>query len=377
MAAGAAAAGMTAGKFAAQLGAQVGADAVSKTTNTLIDRMFAKRDRKINWKESERYGKRNMQWAKDMAQFNENVSMRLAEHDQRMAKDYFDYTLEQDSPAQQMKRLKEAGLNPALMYEGGNAGATGQTGGASADPVRANAAEENYKPIAMAGSPAMAMRETPAERELKLAQAENLRSQVTEREGIGKSLIQAKIDEITEGISGSKARTALTNAQTYATELKTKLDEATFQDQSDIVEWTAKKVKTEYDIAMDEAYVSRETRDQKIEILKQTLINSIIESSLKRATIKHIGKTDEEIDANIKNIANIIQDRINDWRLKEKNFNLDTLKYNLDVQAQQFKEEYPAMSQYIGKILDQSTLSIFNATGLVYRILGIDKEGWK
>lgn len=377
MAAGAAAAGMTAGQFAAQLGAQVGSDAVSKTSNTLIDRIFAKHDRKINWKESERYGKRNMQWAKNMAQFNENVSMRLAEHDQRMAKDYFDYTLEQDSPAQQMKRLKEAGLNPALMYDTGSAGATGQTGGASADPVRANAPEENYKPIAMAGSAAMAIRETPAERELKLAQAEELRSQVNEREGIGKSLIQAKIDEITEGISSSRAKTALTNAQTYATELKTKLDEATFQDETDIVAWTAKKVKTEYEIAMDDAYVSKETRDEKIKLLEQTLVNSIIESALKRATIKHIGKTDEEIDANIKNIANVIQDRLNDWRLKEKNFNLDTLKYNLDAQAQKFKEEYPSMSQYLGKILDQSTLSIFNATGLVYKIFGIDKEGWK
>ena len=54
---------------------------------------------------------------------------------QEMQKDFFNHTFgiqsKYDSAEEQVKRLKEAGLNPALMYSGGNAGsAGGMTGGA-------------------------------------------------------------------------------------------------------------------------------------------------------------------------------------------------------------------------------------------------------
>lgn len=381
MAAGAAAAaGMTAGKFAAQLGAQLGADAVSKTSNTLIDRMFAKRDRNINWKESERYGKRNMQWAKDMAQFNENISMRLAQHDQRMAKDYFDYTLEQDSPAQQMKRLKEAGLNPALMYDTGSAGATGQTGGAAADPVRANAPEENYKPIAMAGSSAMAIRETAAERELKLAQAEDLKSQVKEREGVKKTYTETLTRSIEEGITSDKARTALVNAQRVAVELENRITKASEEDTIDIVRWSARKSMKEFEIANDEAYISSQTREEKIGILRQTLINSVIEANLKRAVIKHTGKQDEQIDATIREIANRITDRVHSWTQWEKDYRLDQLKVEIDKEKLELEKE---MSKYVGldklggKIFDKAIESIYKSAGIIDQLLGFTPDKWR
>lgn len=243
-AAGATAAKTTTGQYAAQLGMQVGAQQAGGALNNLVNRAWRKKDTKYNWQESQRYGERNMKWAKEMADYNQKQSLEIADVNQRMAKEYFDYTAAYETPEAEMKRLKDAGLNPALMY-GGTPQGGGQTGGATAQTPRAETPQEQYKPMGLSGQMGsiMAMRETEAERQLKLAQAENIRSEKNEREGVGKKLIQAKIDEITEGITNSRAKTALTNAQTYATELKTKLDEATYQNEIDIVAWTAKKSK--------------------------------------------------------------------------------------------------------------------------------------
>lgn len=148
-------------KFADTLAGQMTVQTGGNTLNNLINRLFAKRDRKINWQQSQKYGEREIAWQKQMAEYN-----------QKMSKDYFDYTAEYNNASNQVKRLKDAGLNPGLMYSNGTAaGASGQTGGA-----RAMAPEENYQPMGLPMQQ-MALRETPAERELKLAQARNLNVQ--------------------------------------------------------------------------------------------------------------------------------------------------------------------------------------------------------
>lgn len=60
---------------------------------------------------------------KEQAQFNQGLAM-----------DMFDHTAKYNSPAEERKRLEEAGLSPALMYGGGGAGGSGSgsTAGAGA-----------------------------------------------------------------------------------------------------------------------------------------------------------------------------------------------------------------------------------------------------
>lgn len=380
-AAGATAAKATTGQYAAQLGMQVGAQQAGGVLNNLTNRIFAKRDRKTNWKESQRYGERNLNWAKKMADYNQKHSLEIADVNQRLAKEYFDYTAAYETPEAEMKRLKEAGLNPALMYGGAPQG-SGQTGGATAQTPRAETPQEQYKPMGFGGQMGsiMAMRETEAEKELKLAQAEDLRSQVSEREGVKRTYTETLTRSIEEGITSDKARTALVNAQREAVELSTRITEASEQDTIDIVKWSARKAMKEFEIATDEAYISKETREEKIGILKQTLINSVIEANLKRATIQHIGKENEQIDANIREIANRITDRIHSWTQWQKDYKLDQLKVEFDKERLELEKE---MSQYVGidklggKIFDKAIESIYKSVGIIDQLLGFTPETWR
>lgn len=70
--------------------------------------------------------------------WNNTQAEKSYELQQRM----FDYTSNYNSPANQMKRLQEAGLNPALMYgQTGATGTQGVTGSASAAGVAGNASD--------------------------------------------------------------------------------------------------------------------------------------------------------------------------------------------------------------------------------------------
>ena len=92
------------------------------------------------------------------------------------------------SPAEQLKRLKEAGLNPALMYSNGGVGAGGSTmgsgGGGSAG--RSNASDESSRKIADIQFQGMALQNAKLKSELQLlnAQADNLNAQTEKTRGV-------------------------------------------------------------------------------------------------------------------------------------------------------------------------------------------------
>lgn len=74
------------------------------------------------------------QYEKDRMQLQAEMNKDQAQFNQGLAMDMFDYTAKYNSPAEERKRLEEAGLSPALMYGGGGAGGSGSgsTAGAGA-----------------------------------------------------------------------------------------------------------------------------------------------------------------------------------------------------------------------------------------------------
>lgn len=361
-------------EFAKQLGQQLVTQGAGGVVNNLTNRMFGKHDRKVNWDESERYGERYMGWEKQMADYNMNMSKELAAYNQQLSKDYFDYT----SPDKQMAKLKAAGLNPGLIYSTG--GNSGQTGGAQAAPVKAEAPNEQYHQINYPTSANMSLRETPAERELKLAQAENLRSQTEKTKGVDTSLAVKQIENLDAGIDNEKAKNALIKAQTLSQELSNKLSEGTMDDQKAIVHWTSKSAFKHYEMAENEVYISDATKETKVKLLNQELVNSIIEAKLKEATIKHLGKQNDKIDQEIRKIslesADIVIRRSFDQaklELDKKRVSIESLRYILEEQAQGYK----TLHQVGGKIVDTSINSIYTLINSIATPLGAEPGRWK
>lgn len=351
------------GGFAGTLATQI----APQTATTIADRLFRKRDRKINWQESQRYGERNQRWAQEMAQYNQGLSKEMAEYNQALSKQFYDYTSKYESPEEQMKRLKQAGLNPALMYEGGAQAGGGATGGAQAETPQADAPREEYKPMGMP-STQFQLRETPAERELKLAQAENLRSEVEERRGVGKELKEAQTASIISGIESDKAKQALTRAETLGKELNNKLINAQYDDMVDITAWTGRRMKQEYEIAENDAYISRETRTEKINLLKQALTNSIIEAELKKSQIGQILKQGQKTDAEIEKIASDIAQGL--VKLEQGERGLDIEQGKLEIQN--YLKQYVGIDKLGGRILNDAMSGMIKTVNIGLNALGLN-----
>ena len=351
------------GNFAGTLATQI----MPQVASTITDRLFRKKDRQVNWEESQRYGERNQQWAMEMAQYNQALSKEMAQYNQGLSKEFYDYTSKYESPAEQMKRLKEAGLNPALMYEGGAQAGGGATGGAQAQTPQADSPKEEYKPMGMPSVNFM-MRETPAERELKLAQAENLRSEVEERRGVGKELKEAQTQSIITGIESDKAKQALTRAQTLGEELNNKLRNAQYDDMIDITRWTGKRMAQEFSIAESEAYINRETRQEKIDLLKQTLTNSIIDAELKKSQIGQILKQGNKTDAEIEKIASDISQGL--VKLEQGERGLDIEQGKLEIQN--YLKQYVGIDKLGGRILNDAIGGMIKTVNAGLNALGLN-----
>lgn len=132
---------------------------------------------------------------KKLTDIQKNANFETMDKSQEMQMDFFNHTFgmqsKYDSAEEQVKRLKEAGLNPALMYSGGNAGgAGGTTGGAQGMAVSSgHASDESARKANDMQSQGMAL------------QLAKLASEVE----VNKSV--AEVNKANAGLSGAKTTT--------------------------------------------------------------------------------------------------------------------------------------------------------------------------
>lgn len=132
---------------------------------------------------------------KKLTDIQKNANFETMDKSQEMQMDFFNHTFgmqsKYDSAEEQVKRLKEAGLNPALMYSGGNAGgAGGTTGGAQGMAVSSgHASDESARKANDMQSQGMAL------------QLAKLASEVE----VNKSV--AEVNKANAGLSGARTTT--------------------------------------------------------------------------------------------------------------------------------------------------------------------------
>lgn len=140
--------------------------------------------------------------------WNNTQAEKSYELQQRM----FDYTADYNSAANQVKRLKEAGLNPALMYGmQGAAGGTGQTGSASASGVGANASDTAERRQASAIERGMALQEAKLAADIRLtnSQADNLDVDAKKKSGVDTELAETQIGKLAQETKNERVRESL------------------------------------------------------------------------------------------------------------------------------------------------------------------------
>lgn len=189
-------------------------------------------------------------------------------------------TWRQTSYPAQVQMMKEAGLNPALMYGGAGAGGSTSTpGGGSAGGGNAPQAMNSAMEI-QAG---MQMAKLASEVKVNESVADLNEANANKIGGVDTEEAQSRIQLNTQGVQNKKAEEALIRANTHLAKLQGQITEGSLEDQIDRYQWEARRAMEEADMANSAAYVSRATRDAQIGITLAQEKTSILASGLMTA----------------------------------------------------------------------------------------------
>lgn len=241
---------------------------------------------------------------------------------------------ETNYPAQ-MSMLKEAGLNPALIYgqKGAGGATTGSQGGGSAQSGSAPAPQNmNIGNMVEAAKVA-------AETALLKAQKENIEAD-TEKKGAETGAIATSIEKMI--------------AETENTELKSKLIEV----QTDIEQIS--KANRQYQIDAELANIAENTNKLKLE---NSITTEAYESIIKEIEAKAIGqilqneltrtKTKVE-EGQILKITNEIQKMWVEMTQKDKALSQEDEKIIISRFEKEISAEYPGMMQVVGSVMKKA-----------------------
>ncbi len=221
----------------------------------------------------------------------------------------------------QVAHMKNAGLNPALMYGQAGQGVTGTAGQSAGGGHASDEASRQQASVASAG---MALQLS-----MQQAQIENIKAQTektkAETENVGSStqLNIKKLDEITQSIEVMKSDISLKGAQKELTELQSNSTKIANEFNSENNKSLIKQNVSIAEKLLAEAQLSQQSIDTILKTLRANLANVVAETSLKYSNIKLN-------DANIeKLLTSITIDRtklvldeeklVNDWNIAVMN----------------------------------------------------------
>jgi hypothetical protein len=243
----------------------------------------------------------------------------------------------------QMDMLKEAGLNPALMY--GMGGGGGVTTGSPSTNVSSGEAPKG-------GGEAMGMGIEMMNLQLMKAQKENIEADTKNKEA-DIPVKQAQTSSLQQGVESAKAQQVLTQVQTELEKIKVQHDQRTLNDSIDTIHQQLK-------ILRNDASLSDETYSAKLDIIMNEAIGVVLRNDLTTAQTNQAFKDIDLKDAQINEIANKIQQA---WKgLDQNDTKLAIEKFKSEIEA-----NYPGVLGVLGRISD-------DAINTLYRISGLDRQ---
>lgn len=272
-----------------QIGQQVVGNAATGAVGIGIQRIGAKYDRRQQLKTQEAMMGLQLRGNKEMMDYQKMKDLEM----------WNDTNYEA-----QMKHIKNAGLNPAMMY--GMSGGGGVTTGGSGAGVSGGTAGYVDTTGAMAG----AMGIDVAETQLKLAQAKLANTQADKLAGVDTKKTEAETSAITQGITNAKAQKILTDAQTRIANIEGNVKEET---QDNLIQKIVSETNQAIDqahIVMNDAKISDATQKSKILILKAEAIGKFLENVL---TEQKTEESKSNVNVNKQQIDKMKQEVAQGW----------------------------------------------------------------
>ena len=248
--------------------------------------------------------------------------MKLNEQAARLARENWDYT----NFGNQVKHMKNAGLNVGLMYGGGGQGGQSGTGsGGSAG---------------MAQAPdIMEIMQNQANLELIKAQTKKANAEAEKIGGVDTQKVSTEIASLTQGINNQKAEEQLTNVM--------------------------KEVNT---IGMEEAKeriralgyenkINSSVINEKIKIVQNEAVKGVLENALLKTQNENLKQMTAESKARINKMSEDIAQGWGHLGVAEKQARLKEFESNL-------KAEYPTIGESAGRLVNELQLGLETLFGV-------------
>ena len=243
----------------------------------------------------------------------------------------------------QMAMLKEAGLNPGLLYgmSGGGGVTTGSQGGGSA----ASGSAPNVPSVGMDIQNMMAAAQIASQIKLTNAQAKKVEEETENIAGVEREEGKTRIGLLIEQTKNEKAKTALTGVQTRIAELQESFMPYEF-------EYNLNKLQQEIKGETIRNNLTIDQYESLVEEAKQNAIGAAMRNTLMEAQEKGILKGIELDSAKIKEIGESITQK---WtQLSQKGYELGQKDQQIaiDTFKAEISAEFPSLLQAGGKVIN-------------------------
>lgn len=294
-------------------------------------------------KKAYKYQKQLMQ---DQAGYNEGLMNKSYEQQKQM----YDYTYDKEKAATQVANLKEAGLNPALMYGGGANGAGGMTGSGGASVSGGSASGAAEMTNAQTNKSAMLMQSAMTASQIKLneATAEKTQAEAAKISGVDTELTKSTTDKNMTDINKAIEETENTKELRGLISIQKALGEIDVTESDMSREARMQGIANQTSVIAEtmgklirENNISDETREAIINETNARAIGAILDNEAKKANInltkeqtRAIGEQLAQGWGQLDNAQK--QTRINEFK-------------------ERIKAQYPSLMQAGGKWIDQVT----------------------
>lgn len=255
----------------------------------------------------------------------------------------------------QKRQMKDAGLNPALMY------GMGGGGGQSAGMPGATAGMGNVKSSLGEGvGMGMQMGLMDAQRQVLESQARLNNVEATKKAGVDTAKGQSEIELLKQGLDNERWKYEILKLEKALLNIQVHKEGDTLDEQIDTIEYNTKIAARQLDIITADATVSQATVSEKIKIVQAEAIGAVIKNEAARAGIT---LTEEQTKALKETVKQGWEKTFQGWQgLTQEQQKIKIDAFKADVEAR-----FPGIGQVIGKQTQ-------DAIDRIARILG-QREG--
>lgn len=260
-------------------------------------------------------------------QKNANAELMAKSYEQQ--RNMYDYTFSKNTPAAQVARLKEAGLNPALMYGiGGQGGATAGGGGAAVSGSQASSATDwEANRIAQQGM-GLQLAKLRSEIDVNKSVANANNADAEKKSGVDTEMGHTTIQKLIAETANEKVKNELLD-------IEKSIQQRNYGVLGEQLEMLARSNE-----------IGEETKKDMIMTIRQQAIGSMLENSAKRAGIE---LTMQQANA----VSESIQQKWEEIKVQWKNADTNEKNAMIKEAEVRFEQSTPGVGDIAGAVLKE------------------------